>query len=134
MWGEHPPRTALKSLRNLVVLLRRHLGAETIETSADGYRLALPAEVVDVTRLQRALEASAGGEVDARPAVARRRLAEAETLWRGEPLTDLADAPEREEQVDRLRDLWWQVREARIRAERPAAPASWAATGRCWRS
>ena len=34
-----------------------------------------------------------------------------------EPLTDLADTSERQEQVDRLRELWSQVREARIRAD-----------------
>jgi DNA-binding SARP family transcriptional activator len=117
VWGDHPPRTALKSLRNLVVRLRRRLGAETITTSAHGYRLALPQEAVDATRLQRALEASAEGAREGGPVVARRRLAEAEELWRGEPLTDLADTPERQEQVERLRELWSQVREARIRAD-----------------
>ena len=117
VWGDDPPPTVMKSLRNQVVRLRRHLGAESIVTSAEGYRLALPPEAVDATRLRRALEAPADGGMDGGPAGARRRLAEAEALWRGEPLTDLADTPERQQQVEQLRESWHRVRDARIRAD-----------------
>ena len=49
--------------------------------------------------------------------VAVQRFQEAEALWRGEPLADLADTPERQAHVDRLSSLRLQASEGRIRAD-----------------
>jgi predicted ATPase/DNA-binding SARP family transcriptional activator len=117
LWGDRPPRTASKSLQNHVARLRRCVGAESIVTSAVGYALALRAADVDAHRLEMAAAAVPDSEVGGGWEQLRRQLAEAERLWRGEPLTDLADTPERQEQVDRLRELWRRVRDGRIRAE-----------------
>lgn len=117
LWGERPPRTAAKSLQAHVVKLRRCLGAESIVTSPEAYQLALPPEAIDVSRLERALHEAAEDQRRSGLVVARDRLAKAERLWRGEPLTDLADTVERQLQVERLRKLWCQVRDARIQAD-----------------
>ncbi len=117
LWGDRPPRTASRSLQSHVARLRRCLGAESIVTDPVGYRLALPEAEVDVGRLELAAAAVPASSVGAGWERLRHQLAEAEALWRGEPLTDLADTPERQEQVDRLREFWRRVRDGRIRAD-----------------
>ena len=117
LWGDDPPRTAAESLRSHVSRLRRCLGSDSVATSADGYRLALPPDAVDAARLHSALVCDSQATVDVDPVTRRRRLADAENLWRGEPLLDLADTARRREQVEWLREEWEQVREARIEAD-----------------
>lgn len=117
LWGDDPPRTAAESLRSHVSRLRRCLGSDSVATSADGYRLAVPPDAVDAARLHSALVCDSQATVDVDPVTRRRRLADAENLWRGEPLLDLADTARRREQVEWLREQWEQVREARIEAD-----------------
>ena len=117
LWGEDPPLTAERTLQSHVAHLRHDLGEHVIAREPAGYRLALPADAIDATRLEAlvaaAQEALTGHEV----ATAGRWFREAEELWRGEPLTDLADTPDREASVERLRDLWLRAREGRLRAD-----------------
>lgn len=117
LWGDSPPRTASKSLQTHVARLRRCLGAQSIVTSAVGYRLTLPRADIDACRLEMAVAAIPDSVVVGRREDLRRHLAEAEALWRGEPLTDLADTCERQQQVDRLRELWRRARDGRVRAD-----------------
>ena len=53
VWGDGaPPTSSHKALQGCVVRLRKALGAESIETSAQGYRLVVPADDVDSQTLR----------------------------------------------------------------------------------
>lgn len=71
LWSEGAPATAPKVLQNHVVTLRKALGAESIETTSGGYRLAMETDAQRFTRL------------------VTRAPAEALLLWRSRPWTDL---------------------------------------------
>jgi predicted ATPase/DNA-binding SARP family transcriptional activator len=92
IWGEDPPDSAPNSLQVYVHGLRRVLGPERIERSGGGYRIHVEAGELDLeqfeTLVRRAKEALA-----ARPADAADDLRDALSLWRGEPLADLAEEP-----------------------------------------
>ena len=91
VWGDEPPRTAEKTLQSYVVRLRAGLGADAIVRTGAAYRLAVPADAVDVARFRRQLDS---GNVEA-------ALAE----WTGTPLAGL-DAPGLTPIVDGLVEQW----------------------------
>ena len=68
LWGDSPPASAHKNLQSCIVRLRKALGADAIETTADGYRLAAPADDVDAqqfeSQVRRARELLEIGEAD----------------------------------------------------------------------
>jgi predicted ATPase/class 3 adenylate cyclase len=105
LWGETPPRSAVKTLQAYVSALRRNFLSERIETVAGGYRLAIEPESVDVVVfehiLREASDALAGGD----PRVAVTRVGQALQMWRGEPLGDLADHPAGTAEIARLVEL-----------------------------
>lgn len=117
VWGERPPATATKTLRAHISRLRDAIGDDAIATDRFGYRLAVDADSVDAARLERLVAdgMTAGERGDAE--TARRWLAEAESLWRGEPLADLGDGPIRWGQAARLRELWGRARDHRVDAD-----------------
>ena len=127
LWGDHPPETAARTLQAHVAHLRHDLGGCVITREGVGYRLALPPEAVDAIRLEGLVVSGETALRDGDPACAGRWFREAEALWRGEPLTDLADTPDRQAQVSRLRGLWMQAREeshdARTEAQKAAHEA-----------
>ena len=86
-----PPRTAEKTLQSYVVRLRTGLGADSIVRTGAAYRLAVPADAVDVARFRRQLDS---GNVEA-------ALAE----WTGTPLAGL-DAHGLTPIVDGLVEQW----------------------------
>src|SRR5438067_821030 len=71
LWGESPPPTAAKIVRNSVSLLRRELG-DRLVTQPPGYLLRVEEGELDSDRLEQAL---ASGDLE--------RLTKALTLWRG---------------------------------------------------
>jgi predicted ATPase/DNA-binding SARP family transcriptional activator len=91
VWGDTPPRTAEKTLQSYVVRLRAGLGADAIVRTGAAYRLAVPADAVDVSRFRRQLDS---GAVDA-------ALGE----WTGTPLAGL-DAHGLTPIVDGLVEQW----------------------------
>ena len=102
LWGEREPPTAAKALQGYISTLRRTLPAGAIETTAGGYRLLGPKDVVDVFRFERR---SAHGRVlleSGHPGSAVAELGRALTLWRGDPLPDLIDGPTGSTEVSRL--------------------------------
>ncbi len=117
LWGDDPPATAAKTLQAHVAHLRHTLGQDVIVREGGGYRLALPVGAVDSAQLEVLVAAGESAWTADDPASARKWFRDAELLWRGEPLVDQADTPERVAQADRLRDLWQQSREGRIRAD-----------------
>jgi predicted ATPase len=114
LWGDDPPPTATRSLRSHLSRLRAQLGEDIARPEPGGYRLCLPEECTDVGALrilvQYAGTARAIGDLDA----ARALLAEAESLWRGQPLTDIAEGSARTTELEWLHALWWQAREGRL--------------------
>ena len=91
LWGEEPPAAVRNGLKGLVSKLRRALGSsDLVVMRGDGYTLELQAEAIDVGRFeQRAAEGramAAAGDLHG----AVELLAEADALWRGDPLADFA--------------------------------------------
>jgi DNA-binding SARP family transcriptional activator len=90
LWGGDPPKTARQALQNYVSLLRKQLGAETIETQASGYALNVDPEQVDALRFERLVQEARGtGEADERARLLRAAL----ELWRAPALADLLYEP-----------------------------------------
>ncbi len=110
IWGEHPPRTADRTLQSYITQLRRSLGAEAIVRTGAAYRLDLATDAVDVIRFQHRIDA---GDVDG-------ALAE----WTGHPLTGLV-VPGLDATVNGLVERWLGAVEADLttRVEADAASA-----------
>jgi DNA-binding SARP family transcriptional activator len=117
LWGEEPPATAAKTLQGHVSRLRQIVGHDLLATEAAGYRLALPPSHVDVIRFE-GLVSFGEVRLDAAEfAGAAAAMRDALDLWRGEPLTDLAESDVRKGQLTRLRELQLLAREGLIDAE-----------------
>ena len=89
LWGADPPAGVRNGLQGLASKLRRALGsADLVAMRGDGYAVELPAAAVDVHRYEQLVSAghaaAAGGELDRAVTL----LAEADRLWRGDPLAD----------------------------------------------
>lgn len=122
LWGEQPPRTAVKSLHSHVARVRQALDAcglpDALVTREPGYLLAVAPQQVDAGQFEAAVrrgrEALAAGAADQAAGLLRRALA----LWRGEPA--LADAEPRgwaAAEVDRLSEARLAAAEHRWEAE-----------------
>ncbi|WP_330250618.1 winged helix-turn-helix domain-containing protein [Nocardia sp. NBC_00565] len=89
VWGEQPPRAPMNALHTQVSRLRSALPDAALEIGPAGYRLTLTADQVDLTladelvRVARARQA--GGDHTGSLSV----VAQARSLWRGEPGADL---------------------------------------------
>lgn len=91
LWGDDPPAAVRNGLQGLASKLRRALGSsDLVVMRGDGYALELPSEAIDVERFERRAaegrERAAAGDLDR----AVDLLAEADSLWRGDPLADFA--------------------------------------------
>ncbi|MEO6469092.1 MAG: BTAD domain-containing putative transcriptional regulator, partial [Acidimicrobiia bacterium] len=118
LWGEDPPAAVRNGLQGLVSKLRRTLGsADVVAMRGGGYVLELPVEAVDVFRHEQ-LAAAARAAVDEgdlrRAAV---RLAEADALWRGDPLADFAYDDFAAGAITRLSELRLTLIETRLDVE-----------------
>ncbi|HEY7940213.1 MAG TPA: BTAD domain-containing putative transcriptional regulator, partial [Acidimicrobiales bacterium] len=117
LWGAHPPRSAAKTLQNLVLRLRKALGPGVIETQAPGYRLLGRVTDIDARRfdelVREALDARAAG----RPGDAATGLRAALCLWRGEPLEELDGWAAADAEARRLGELRRVAAEELVDAE-----------------
>src|SRR5687768_11701248 len=52
IWGDLPPRSARVTVQNYVKRLRAALGPDRIETTAEGYRVAVGRDDVDLFRFR----------------------------------------------------------------------------------
>jgi len=105
LWGESPPPTAAKIVRNSISLLRRELG-DRLVTQPPGYLLRVEDGELDSHRLERAVES---GDVD--------ELADALDLWRGAPLSQFAYKEFAQREIARLEELRLTAIEARVEAQ-----------------
>jgi DNA-binding SARP family transcriptional activator len=121
LWGESPPETASRMVRNSVSQLRKLLGRgrpfEGLLTVSGGYRLELEPEELDAKRFEQlihtAVDASARGD----DAEAAELLREGLLLWRGPPLADFTYQSFAQSEIARLEDLRLAAIERRIQAE-----------------
>src|SRR5450631_4374007 len=89
LWGENPPAAVRNGLQGLASKLRRALGsAELVVMRGGGYALELPPEAIDVQRYEQLVVAGHAAASDGDPSRAVALLAEADSLWRGDPLAD----------------------------------------------
>ena len=124
LWPEKVPANPLASLQSLVWRLRQALADGRVVRSGNGwYQLDLPPDAVDASRFERLAgegrQALRAGDA----AGARRQLREALTLWRGEPLTDVAQSHYAVVVGVRLRELWLSALEDRLEADLVVEPA-----------
>ncbi|ASW53918.1 BTAD domain-containing putative transcriptional regulator [Plantactinospora sp. KBS50] len=91
LWAGSPPAAAANALQALVSRLRRILPDGAVESHPTGYRLAVPAEAVDLVRFER-LAATGRRLLPTDPGRADAVLTEALDLWRGPALADLDGA------------------------------------------
>ncbi|MEV6034506.1 BTAD domain-containing putative transcriptional regulator [Nonomuraea sp. NPDC052116] len=106
IWGERPPAGSANALQSLVSRTRRLVGHAAIESHPAGYRLAVEADDVDVSRFERL--AGTGGLA---------ALRQAEGLWRGPALADLAGLPFADNAAVRLDELRLSAAEDRLELE-----------------
>ncbi|HEX6403238.1 MAG TPA: BTAD domain-containing putative transcriptional regulator [Pseudonocardiaceae bacterium] len=92
LWPADIPESGRQALHSHVSRLRGHLGpaATRLETLANGYRLMLGSDDLDLARARELLR-KAHASADRDPAGACTLLHEAHALWRGPVLGDLAE-------------------------------------------
>ena len=113
LWGDEPPERATNALQVYVSQLRKALGADVIGTQPRGYVVHVANGELDLERFESFVAESRRSE----PAAAARLLREALSLWRGEPLADLADVRYVEGDRRRLEELRLGAFEARAEAD-----------------
>ncbi|MCG7209466.1 BTAD domain-containing putative transcriptional regulator [Streptomyces arenae] len=91
VWGDDPPADASGALQALVGRLRRALGADAIDSTDAGYRLAAAPDDVDLHRVERLTGDGLRALADGDPAKAATVLDDALALWYGPALADLPD-------------------------------------------
>jgi len=90
LWGgERLPPSWHKVVQGCVVRLRKVLGTHAIETLPLGYRLVVPLDEIDSQRFDRAVVRARALLATGEPERSAVVLADALTLWRGRPLTEL---------------------------------------------
>jgi DNA-binding SARP family transcriptional activator len=110
LWGDHPPRTAAKTLQNYVLRVRRALGSTGggdlgIVTLPAGYCLRAVPGMVDAGLAESLIAAGRRGMAGGDPAAAARLLRQALDLWRGPALAEFAGRPFAAAEALRLEEL-----------------------------
>jgi DNA-binding SARP family transcriptional activator len=113
LWGESPPRTAVTSLHNALVQLRKLLGSDVVETRPPGYVLRVDPEHYDLARFEGRLSRAREATADERAQLLRDALAE----WRGPPLAEFAYEAFAQQEVRRLEELRISALEDRVDAD-----------------
>jgi predicted ATPase/DNA-binding SARP family transcriptional activator len=105
LWGEDPPRTAVKLVQVYVSQLRASLPEGAISTVGGGYALAIEPEQVDARRFELLLGRVRHLTEERRLNEAAGLLGEALGLWNGRALADVADSPAAAPDAARLEEL-----------------------------
>jgi WD40 repeat protein/DNA-binding SARP family transcriptional activator len=125
LWGEHPPRSAAKSLQSHVMRLRHALepgrargtAGRVLVTRQPGYLLRVPAGGLDATRFEE-LTAQARRALSAGQAnTAGSMLREALGLWQGSAFEEFTDTDFGAAEADRLAELRLVAVEDRVEAD-----------------
>ena len=89
LWGGQPPTSWKKVVPGCVMRLRRVVGADSIETVLDGYRLVVPGDEVDARQFERLARRAQELLTLGEPERSAHLASEALGLWRGHALGDL---------------------------------------------
>src|SRR3954453_19887647 len=116
LWGPEAPQTAPKMIQNAVSKLRKSGMAEVLATRAGGYTLQIDPEQVDATRFERLVERARESLAAGMPEVAEQLLEQANALWRGAPLADLAPESFAQREIARLEELRLTATECSVEA------------------
>ncbi len=119
LWGDDPPRTATRTLQSYVSRLRRVLAGTSgisIESRQSGYCLCDEGSGSDVAEMERLVTQARQARDSGDHARAAALFGEAETLWRGPVLGELAGEPFALSEVSRLEELRVVVVEERVEA------------------
>lgn len=87
IWGSEPPRSPMNALHTQVSRLRSALPVGAVEITSAGYRLAVPRDQVDLTRVEDEVRNLRGANVHPRELLARATAAL--TLWLAGPGEDV---------------------------------------------
>jgi DNA-binding SARP family transcriptional activator/ABC-type branched-subunit amino acid transport system substrate-binding protein len=120
LWGEHPPRTAVKVVQNNIAQLRRALGdgdTVVLRTHGRGYALCLGDGSLDVERFEALVREGGAALARKNPGQARDRLGEALSLWRGPALADVAYESFAQPDIARLEERRLAALEQRVDAD-----------------
>lgn len=105
VWSEQRPSSWPKVIQGCVVRLRKILGVRAIETLPLGYRLTVPLDEIDAQRFERAIDRARALLVADEAERSALVLADALTLWRGPPLTELDSWDTARIEAERLGEL-----------------------------
>ena len=116
VWRESPPASWSKNLQGCVSRLRKLVGSDAIETSAQGYRLRVSADAIDATEFTQAAR-RAGELMTLRECERARYVAgQALELWRGRPLQDLEGWEPGQTEALRLEEVRAELEELMVDA------------------
>jgi DNA-binding SARP family transcriptional activator len=113
LWGEHAPATAPKIVQVQVWRLRQTLGRDALITRPPGYVLQVGPDELDLARFERLV----GEAREAEPGAAAEKLREALSLWRGDPLADLAYESCLSAEIARLEEVRLVALEERLETD-----------------
>jgi WD40 repeat protein/DNA-binding SARP family transcriptional activator len=120
VWGEEAPARTTQNVQVTISRLRKALGDDVVTTTPAGYRLQVGPGELDADRFQelakRGHEALEAGRVEE----AATCLREADELWHGPPLADVADLPFVSEEIRRLEEAQLSAMVDRVKAEAAA--------------
>jgi DNA-binding SARP family transcriptional activator/ABC-type branched-subunit amino acid transport system substrate-binding protein len=112
LWGERPPTNAAKTVQVQISRLRKALAAEAgngsagvVVTRGRGYELRLDPDRLDAHCFERLVAEGRSELAGGHPRRAVSALEGALSLWRGQPLAELAYEPFAQREVARLDDL-----------------------------
>jgi predicted ATPase/DNA-binding SARP family transcriptional activator len=122
LWGERPPAQAKNALHVHVSALRDALEPDgdrgsVIATTPTGYQLNAPEDAIDSRHFERLAAEGRGALFAGEAELAARLLAEAEGLWRGPALVDVAYAEFATREAARLEELRLDTFEDLVDAE-----------------
>ena len=116
VWGDTPPDAARNTLQSYVSRLRSVLGPDRIEGRSPGYRFVAGPDEIDLARFE-ALVGEARRVLSLDPRASGELFVEAEGLWRGPALADLAQEPSLAGEIARMEELRLSAVEDRIDAD-----------------
>ena len=123
LWDGRAPQSAPKIVQNAVSQLRKALAgspngaAGSLVTRGGGYVLEVETGQRDLDRFTSLLADGRRLLADDQPAKAAAALAEALSLWRGPPLTEVAYESFAQREIARLEEIRLEVLEERIQAD-----------------
>jgi DNA-binding SARP family transcriptional activator len=118
LWGEDAPAAAVKTVHVHVSRLRKALGdGGIVTTTPAGYQLHVQPGELDAERFEQLVEQGRRTLAAGRAGEAAAALREAESLWHGPALADLAFEPFAQTEIARLEEQRLAALELRVEAD-----------------